>query len=46
MVRLDGSSLTLDEMVKVAQGYEQVGLRDEGRGQIVASRKIVDKILE
>lgn len=46
MVLLDGYSLTLDEVVKVARGYEQVGLHDEGREQIVASRKIVDKILE
>jgi len=46
MILLDGYSLTLAEVVKAARGYEEVGLSDEGRKQIVASRKIVDKILE
>jgi len=46
MILLDGYSLTLGEVVKAARGYEEVGLSDEGRKQIVASRKIVDKILE
>ncbi|MGL5512322.1 MAG: HAL/PAL/TAL family ammonia-lyase, partial [Sporomusa sp.] len=46
MILLDGYSLSLAEVVKAARGYEEVGLSDEGRKQIVASRKIVDKILE
>lgn len=46
MILLDGNSLTLEDVVKVARGYEEVGLSDEGRNQIIKSREIVDKILE
>ena len=46
MIVLDGYSLTLADVVKVARGYETVGLSEVGRKQIVDSRKIVDKILE
>lgn len=45
MILLDGNSLTLEEVIKVARNYEEVGLSDEGREKIIASRKIVDKIL-
>lgn len=46
MVLLDGYSLTLDDVIKVARGFKEVGLSDAGRKQIVASREIVEKILE
>lgn len=46
MIVLDGYSLTLADVVKVARGYETVELSETGRKQIVDSRKIVDKILE
>lgn len=46
MIMLDGYSLTLDEVVKVARGYEPVELSDEGIGQIEKSRAIVEKVLE
>ena len=46
MLLLDGYSLTLADVIKVARGYEEVGLGAAGRDQILASRKIVEKILE
>lgn len=46
MIVLDGYSLSLADVVKVARGYETVELSEAGREQIIASRKIVDKILE
>lgn len=46
MILLDGDSLTLTDVIKVARGYEEVALSNEGREKIIASRKIVDKILE
>lgn len=46
MILLDGYSLTLEDVIKVARNYEEVGLSKQGREQIIASRKIVDKILE
>lgn len=46
MILLDGYSLTLADVVKVAREYEKADLSDKGRKQIVASRAIVDKILE
>lgn len=46
MVLLDGYSLTLSDVVKVARKYEKVGLTDSGKQQIMASRAIVDKVLE
>ncbi|EGO64493.1 histidine ammonia-lyase [Acetonema longum] len=45
MILLDGYSLTLPDVIKAARNYEPVGLSDQGRQQIIASRKIVDKIL-
>lgn len=46
MILLDGYSLTLADVVKIAVEYEEVGLSEAGQRQIVASRAIVDKILE
>lgn len=45
MLLLDGHSLTLPDVIKVARNYEPVGLSDQGRRQIIDSRKLVDKIL-
>ncbi|WP_425059003.1 Histidine ammonia-lyase [Sporomusa carbonis] len=46
MLLLDGYSLTLESVVKVAREYQEAGLSEQGRKQILASREIVDKILE
>jgi histidine ammonia-lyase len=46
VILLDGYSLTLADVVKVARNYEEVGLSEQGRNQIIVSRQIVDKILE
>jgi len=46
MVYLDGNSLTLEEVIRVACEGETVVLSPEGKEQILASRKIVDGILE
>ncbi|SMC35067.1 histidine ammonia-lyase [Sporomusa malonica] len=46
MILLDGYALTLEDVVKVAREYEEAGLSDQGRKQIVDSRAIVDKILD
>lgn len=46
MLLLDGNSLTLADVINVARGYDEVGLSDAGRDQIVKSRKIVEKIVE
>lgn len=46
MMLLDGYSLTLEDVIKVARNYERVQLSNRGREQIIASRKLVDKILE
>lgn len=46
MIILDGNSLTLEEVIRVARNYEEVSLSDSGRDQIIRSRAIVDKILE
>lgn len=46
MILLDGYSLTLYDVVRVARNYEEVRLSDKGCQQIAASRSIVDEILE
>ena len=45
MVLLDGYSLTVADVIKVARNFAEVGLSDSGRKQIIASREIVEKIL-
>lgn len=45
MVMLDGNSLTLEQVVRVAREYEPVELSDEGIRQIEASRAIVERVL-
>ena len=46
MVFLDGNSLKMADVVRVARGHEKAELSEAGREQIIASRRIVDKILE
>ncbi|MDF2633330.1 MAG: Histidine ammonia-lyase [Pelosinus sp.] len=46
MIVLDGNSLTLEDVIKVARNNEEVKLSDQGREQIIASRRIVDKIMD
>ena len=46
MILVDGYSLTLADVVAVAREYREAGLSDTGRRQIVASREIVEKILD
>ena len=44
MVILDGKSLTLPEVIRVAVDGEAAALSEAGKEQIKRSRKIVDKI--
>lgn len=46
MLFLDGYSLKLEDVIRVARDYEEVSLSEKGEQQIIESRKIVDKILE
>jgi len=46
MILLDGYSLSMMDVLTVARQYTQVGLSDQGRDQILASRAIVDDILQ
>lgn len=46
MIILDGSSLTVEDVVKVSREFTQVSLSEQGQQQIIASRAIVDKVLE
>ena len=45
-VVLDGESLTLDEVVRVARGHERVELTPEARGRMTEARAIVAEALE
>lgn len=46
MLELRGQPLTLDQIVAVANGQEQVTLSDEARTRVAASRAVVEKIVE
>lgn len=46
MLELRGQPLTLDQIVAVAHGLEQVTLAGEARARMAASRAIVEKIVE
>lgn len=46
MILLDGNSLSLGDVIKVARNYEEVRLSKQGCEQIITSRRIVDRILE
>ena len=45
MIGIDGNSLSIAEVVKVARHYEPVELTETGRRQVVASRAVVEKLL-
>ena len=46
MVLLDGNSLTLEEVIRVAKNGELATISSSGQDKINASRRIVDRILE
>jgi histidine ammonia-lyase len=46
MISIDGNSLTLDEVVRVARQRVTVEISAAGRQQLAASRAIVDKLLD
>lgn len=46
VIRLDGHSLTLDEVIRVARGCESVELSETGRRQVERSRAVVEKLLD
>jgi histidine ammonia-lyase len=46
MVTLDGNSLTLEEMARVALGLEPVELAAEARAKVLESRAVVDRALD
>ena len=46
MLELRGQPLTLDQIVAVAHGLEQVTLAAEARARMAASRAVVEKIVE
>jgi len=43
MIPLDGSSLTLDQLVAIAHDGEQIGLADAARARVRAAREVVDE---
>ncbi len=46
MIRLDGHSLTIDEVVSVARGFSAVALSEQGKDQILVSRSWVEQVLQ
>lgn len=45
MISIDGNSLTIDEVIKVARRFELVAMSPDGRKQVEASRAVVEKLL-
>lgn len=45
MISLDGQSLTLKEMARVALDFEPVQLAEEARARVLASRAVIDRAL-
>ncbi|MBP2667458.1 MAG: Histidine ammonia-lyase, partial [Firmicutes bacterium] len=45
MINIDGNSLTIDDVVRVARQFEIAALSQEGRRQVEASRAVVEKLL-
>ncbi len=43
MIVLDGHSLTLEQMIAIAQGFEPVGVANAALDRVHASRKVVDR---
>ena len=46
MIYLDGSSLTIDQVVEIARNKAEVGLSEEAKKNIQISRDIVEKNIE
>ncbi|WP_026476178.1 histidine ammonia-lyase [Alkaliphilus transvaalensis] len=45
-IRIDGNSLTLEELVKVARENYQVEITEEAKGKIEKSRRLVDQFVD
>jgi histidine ammonia-lyase len=45
MINIDGNSLTIPDVVKVARNFEPVSLSEAGRRQVEASRAVVEGLL-
>src|SRR5881398_3764898 len=43
MILLDGSSLSLEQLLNIADGAERVGLTPEARTRVRASREVVER---
>ena len=43
-IMLDGASLKIDDVVRVARGYEQVALEEETRKRIITCRSVVEDL--
>jgi histidine ammonia-lyase len=43
MIRLTGSSLTVEQLVAIADGFEPVALSTDAAGRVTASRAVVDR---
>lgn len=46
MINIDGNSLTITDVIRVAQKNEPVGMSAVGWRQVVASRAVVEKLLD
>lgn len=45
-VVITGHDLTIEQIIAVCRGYAEVVLSDESRGKILASRQVVDELVE
>lgn len=45
MIRIDGNSLTMEEVNRAARRFEPVGMSESGRRQVEASRIVVERLL-
>ena len=46
MIKIDGNSLTIEEVIRVARNFETVQMSPEGRRQVEVSRAVVEKLLD
>ncbi len=46
MIKLTGETLTIEELVRSARGYEEVQLSEDAKKAISHSRSIVDKVID
>ena len=44
-VTLDGTSLTIDDVVRVSRGCEQVALREDARQKVAKCRDILEEMI-